>query len=58
MLVGIAVTGLLCAGLATVLARRTGASWAWSLALLLWSLAAIVITLVTWLVDNVLGKDD
>jgi hypothetical protein len=41
MLVGIAVTGLLCAGLATVLARRTGASWAWSLALLLWSLAAI-----------------
>lgn len=41
MLLGIAVTGLLCAALATVLARRTGTSWAWSLALLVWSLAAI-----------------
>lgn len=41
MLLGIAVTGALCAGLAAVLRHRTGASWAWTLALLLWSLAAI-----------------
>jgi hypothetical protein len=41
MLLGIAVSGAACAGLAVVLARRTGTAWAWSLALLLWSLAAI-----------------
>lgn len=41
MLLGIAVAGLLCAGLSLLLARRTGAPWAWSFGLLLWSLAAI-----------------
>lgn len=41
MLLGIVVSGAACAGLAVVLARRAGTPWAWSLALLLWSLAAI-----------------
>lgn len=41
MLLGIVVSGAACAGLAVLLARRTGPAWAWSVALLLWSLAAI-----------------
>lgn len=41
MLLGIALSGAVLAGLAVVLSPRTGAPWAWSLALFLWSLAAI-----------------
>ena len=41
MLLGIALAGAACAALAVVLRPRTGAAWAWSLALLVWSLAAI-----------------
>ena len=41
MLLGVALSGAVCAGLALLLRRRTGAPWAWSLALFLWSLAAI-----------------
>ncbi len=46
MLLGIAVAGVPCLALVAVLRRRTGAAWAWSLGLLLWSLATIgVLTL-------------
>ena len=41
MLLGVALSGAVCAGIALLLRRRTGAPWAWSLALFLWSLAAI-----------------
>ena len=47
MLLGIAVAGVPCLALVAVLRRRTGAAWAWSLGLLLWSLATIgVLTLI------------
>lgn len=47
MLLGIALAGAACAALAVVLRPRTGAAWAWSLALLVWSLAAIgLVTLI------------
>lgn len=47
MLLGVALAGAACALLALALRRRTGATWAWSLALLLWSLAGIgLVTLI------------
>ncbi len=41
MLLGIALAGVPCLALVAVLRRRTGSRWAWSLGLLLWSLATI-----------------
>ena len=41
MLLGIALAGVPCLALVALLHRRTGSRWAWSLGLLLWSLAAI-----------------
>lgn len=47
MLLGIALSGAVLAGLALLLRPRTGAAWAWSLALFLWSVSAVgIVTLI------------